>query len=88
MTFGNTLEYIKLSDKLELRHGWDGYWLWDKTQGMNLAMRAKTEREAFVEALKYYQNRQPEIEKELKDLKAKVNRFLSEVLPECDEYED
>lgn len=88
MTFCNTLEYIKLSDKLELSHCRDGYWLWDKTQGMNLAMRAKTEREAFVEALKYYQNRQPEIEKELKDLKAKVNRFLSEVLPECDEYED
>ena len=88
MTFGNTLGHIKLSDKLELSHCRDGYWLWDKTRGMNLAVRAKTEREAFVEALKYYQNRQPEIEKELKDLKAKVNRFLSEVLPECDEYED
>jgi len=88
MTFGNTFKHIKLSDKLELSHCRDGYWLWDETQGMNLARRAKTKREAFVEALECYQNRQLEIEKELKDLKAKVNRFLSEVLPECDEYED
>ena len=39
-----------------------GFWLWDETQGMNLAMRSETERVALIDAIKYYQNRLIEVE--------------------------
>lgn len=57
-----------------------GFWLYDKTRGMNLAMRAKTETAAFVEALEYYQERLQEVERQYADLKAKVDAFISQLL--------
>ena len=47
----------KLSNTLDLSECKDGWWLWDQTRGMNLAMRAKSRDAAFVEALSYYQER-------------------------------
>ncbi len=55
----------------------DDFWLYDKTRGMNLAMSAKTEREAFIQALTYYQKRLTEVEKDLKDIETKVEKFVS-----------
>lgn len=56
--------------------GHAGFWLYDKTRGMNLSMRAKTERDAFVDALHYYQRRLADVEKEHKALQQKIDSFL------------
>ena len=73
---------IKLSDTLILCEyesgGSKGYWLWDDTRGGNLAMRAKSERQAFVETLHYYQERLKDIEQRYSDLKDKVDTFVSQ----------
>jgi hypothetical protein len=53
-----------------------GYWLYDKTRGMNLAMGAKTREDAYIEAIKYYQKRLVEVELNYKELNSKVNSFL------------
>lgn len=55
----------------------EGYWLYDSVRGMNISMRAKTEQDAFVEALMYYQKRMKVIELELSSLKDKVDSFVN-----------
>lgn len=77
------INVIKLSDTLSLceypaTSGDRGLWLYDETRGMNLAMRAKSERDAFVEALEYYQQRLLTVEAEHKELQGKVDSFLSQ----------
>lgn len=62
--------------------GSKGFWLYDKTRGMNLAMRAKTERDAFVEALEYYQERLTEVEAKHRFLKVQVDAFVTKVMEE------
>lgn len=57
-----------------------GYWLYDKTRGMNLAMSAKTEQDAFVEALMYYQERLNLVEGRLSSLQLKVDTFIRELV--------
>lgn len=47
---------------LELSECHDGFWLYDETREMNLAVRAKTAEAALVEALTYYQERLKEME--------------------------
>lgn len=56
----------------------DGFWLYDETRGMNLAMKQKSEREAFIEALEYYQERLKEVEGMYKTLDQKVQTFVSQ----------
>jgi hypothetical protein len=68
----------KLSDTLALTLCTDGYWLYDTTRSMNLSMRAKTERDALVEALTYYQRRLGEVEAEHTALDAKVTAFVDQ----------
>jgi hypothetical protein len=74
---------MKLTDTLSLTEvgtgGNTGFWLYDRTRGMNLSMRAKSEQAAFVEALTYYQKRLQEVEKELKGIKSKVYNFIEAV---------
>ena len=53
-----------------------GFWLYDNTRGMNLAMRAESETDAFVKALHYYQERLSEVEREHAVLIAKVRAFI------------
>lgn len=55
-----------------------GFWLWDETQGMNLAMRAETERDAFIDALEYYQRRLMEVETAYKTLRERVDDFVGQ----------
>lgn len=76
---------IKLTDNLTLSECKDGYWLYDYTRGMNLSMRAKTQENAFVEAITYYQKRTKEVEYELNKLNKSVNMFINSV---SDEYDD
>lgn len=77
---------IVLTDKLNLcwypaTSGHRGWWLWDETRGMNLAIRAETERDAFVEALEYYQSRLAQVEAEHKELSKRVDAFVELVRP-------
>jgi len=67
-----------LSKTLHLSECRDGFWLYDDTRGMNLAMRAKTKDEALVDALDYYQSRLKEVETEYKLLKDKVDSFVNQ----------
>lgn len=55
-----------------------GFWLYDETRGMNLSIRAKTRQDAFVECISYYQNRLAKVEKEHRELVAKVESFVSQ----------
>jgi hypothetical protein len=65
----------------DCKHGNFGFWLYDKTRGMNLSMKAKTERQAFVEALTYYQKQTAECEKALHDITEKVESFVELFTP-------
>ena len=72
----------KLSETIGIAECKDGFWLYDKTRGMNLAMRAKTRDAAFIKALTYYQNRMAKLEAEHKALTDKVDSFVSQF---CDD---
>lgn len=78
---GKHISSIELSPTLTLSTCTDGLWLYDTTRGMNLSMRAKTETEAFVEALDYYQGRLAEVEKAHAELQGMVEKFV-QGLPE------
>ena len=54
----------------------DGYWLYDKTRGMNLAMRSDSEFEAVVKAIEYYQRRFNDLQSKHKALHNKVEKIL------------
>lgn len=68
----------KLSDTLTISHLVDGYWLHDTVAGINLAIKAKTEEAAFIEAITYYQRRTARLDTELTELQAKVTSFLEQ----------
>lgn len=76
---------IKLTDTLNLSECHDGFWLYDKTRGMNIAMRSKTSTDALVKAIMYYQNRLINIEQLHKELKNKVDVFVDQFITNEDE---
>ncbi len=78
MTTNMTKSSMKLTDTLTLTTANDGVWLYDYTRGMNLAMRAKSEIDALVEALTYYQSKLSKTEAELSSLSNKVGLFISQ----------
>jgi hypothetical protein len=45
---------------------------------MNISMQAKTEQDAYIEALLYYQRRLVEVKTDYKTLNDKVETFLSQ----------
>ena len=65
-------------DTLSLHECTDGYYLYDYVVGMNIAMRPKTEQDAYIEALLYYQKKLQEVKKDYKELDNKVQNFLSQ----------
>ena len=65
-------------DTLSLHECTDGYFLYDYVIGMNISMRAKTEQDAYIEALLYYQKRLVEVKKDYKNLNDKVESFISQ----------
>ncbi len=69
-------ELIFKNDNMTLSKGCGGYWLYDKTRGMNLAMRVGSEVAAYQEALGYYHRRLPEVEAAHRQLCAKVEKFV------------
>ena len=60
------------------------FYLWDCTKRMNLAMDAKSERDAFVLAIEYYQKRSIITENQLKSLQGKVLGFVELFVREVD----
>lgn len=62
----------------------DEFWLYDYTRGMNLSMRAKSEQEALIQSLTYYQKRLKEVESEFYTLRAKVDIFIDGILEDED----
>lgn len=75
---GKTIKHTKLTETLAITECTDGWWLYDETLGMNLSMRAKTEQDAFVKALSYYQRRLKEVESAYKCLDSRVQAFVSQ----------
>ena len=76
------LKSEKLSATISLSECTDGFWLYDKTRGMNLAMREESKDLAFLVALEYYQKRLQDVESEYKTLKTKVDNFIEQFLPD------
>jgi hypothetical protein len=60
----------------------DGYYLYDYVLGMNISMRAKSEQEAYIEALLYYQKRLAQSKNEYNTLNDKVEKFVSQFIEE------
>lgn len=79
------ISFTQLSDTLSIGEFNDGFWLYDETRGMNLAMRAKSRDEAFTEALTYYQKRLKKLEEKHGDLVRKVNSFIGQFSEEEDD---
>lgn len=65
--------------KYRLSHHRDGWWLWDSTVSMNLAIRAPSRDAAIDEAIAFYQRRLAELKAKNNDLSAKLDR-ISKIL--------
>jgi hypothetical protein len=72
-----TIRTVFKIDTLSLHECEDGYYLYDYVIGMNLSMRAKTEQEALIEGLTYYQKRLKEVKLEYRKLSDKIENFVS-----------
>ena len=81
------ISHVQLTKSLGLTECKDGWWLYDKTRGMNLSMRAKTSQDAFVECISYYQHKLKEKERLYSELYKKVESFVSQFCEEewCEE---
>lgn len=66
----------ELSRSLTLSQCTDGYWLYDKTRGMNLALRSDSPEAAMLAAIEYYQRRLSTVEGDYKQLAEKVDVFI------------
>ena len=75
---GKAVRNVFKIDTLSLVECTDGYYLYDTVIGMNIAMRAKTEQEACINALLYYQRRLVKVKSDYKELNNKVEGFLSQ----------
>lgn len=73
---GKVIKCVFKSETLSLHETTTGFYLWDDVVGMNIAMNSKTEQEAFIEALLYYQNRLSVVSAKYKTLQNKVDSFL------------
>ncbi len=73
-----TIRKVFKIDTLSLHECTDGYYLYDYVIGINISMRAKTEQDAYIEALLYYQKRLKELKNDYKLLNDKVENFISQ----------
>jgi hypothetical protein len=64
---------MKINDITNITENHAGFWLYDKSRGMHLAMRSESERAALIEALEYYQRRFVEVETDKGRLQSIVN---------------
>jgi hypothetical protein len=73
---GKCISSKKLTDTLTLSECTDGFYLYDKIRGMNISMRAKTEEQAFVATITYYQKMLMISQTQYKNLSEKVESFI------------
>lgn len=73
------------TDTFSLAECTDGFYLYDYVLGMNISMRAKTEQNAFIESLLYYQKKLQEVKRDYKELNEKVQDFVGKF---CNEDQD
>lgn len=73
-----TIRKVFKINTLSLHECTDGYFVYDYVIGMNISMRAKTEQDAYIEALLYYQKKLTEVKNEHKLLNDKVENFISQ----------
>jgi len=81
---GKFISSEQLTSTLTMSECSDGFWLYDKTRGINLSMRAKTPTDAFIEALDYYQRRLLKVEEDYASLHKKVEVFVEGVVKDFD----
>ena len=74
---GKCISHERLSETLTLSHCNDGFWLYDETRGMNLAMCAASKHSAMLDAIEYYQRRLKEVETAYNSMSGLVNSFVS-----------
>jgi len=67
-------------DTLSLHECIDGFFLYDYVIGMNISMRAKTEQDAYVEALLYYQRKLIEVKTDYENINKKVQSFITQFI--------
>ena len=67
------------TDTLSLHECTDGYYLYDYVVGMNISMRAKTEQDAYIETLLWYQKKLQNAKLDYKILNDKVQNFISHI---------
>ncbi len=79
-----TISHEILSETVAVIECTDGWWLYDKTQGMNLAMQAESRDAAFMKAIAYYQRRLSEVETAHRCLAGRVDAFVSQFVEEQD----
>ena len=77
---------IVKTKNLNLSRGSDGYWLYDEARGMNIAMRSNSERDACLDALRYYQFKVDALEKERKELKTALNKITELASPHSEDW--
>lgn len=71
------------NDKFLLSETTKGFYLYDYILCMNLSMNAKTEIDALLQSLNYYQKRLSKVKEEYNTLNNKVESFLCQ-FPEND----
>ena len=77
---GKAIRNIFKNEMFSLTECTDGYYLWDNVLKMNIGMYCKTEQEAFIKRLDYYQRRLSEVKQDYKDLSSKVQTFVDQVV--------
>ena len=75
---GKAIRNVFKTDTLTLTECTDGYYLWDKVAGFNIAIHAKSEQQALIDGLDYYQRYHSKLQKDYKELDNKVQNFLSQ----------
>jgi len=69
-------EILFENETLSLSKDQRGFSLYDSTRGMNLAMNEKTERDAMIKCIMYYQERLSKVETEHNAMKKRLHSFM------------
>jgi hypothetical protein len=82
---GDVIRHVFKIDTFTLTECADGYYLYDKVIGMNISMRAKTEQDAYIEALLYYQKTLATAKAHYRELDSIVENFISQIRGESED---
>lgn len=73
---GKVIKNVFKTNTLTLTECTNGYYLWDTVAGFNISIHAKSEQQALIDGLEYYQRYHSKLKKEHKELNDKVENFL------------